>query len=142
MMQANELRIGNWVKIGDTYRYLNLLYSVDGVFVIATLPSGFSSGYGGMSDPLSKAQHIPLNPEILEKCGFKEDDTYKSELFIYLRKHEHDIDKITFSKSDSFIRVEFAGRRPTPGLLRHIKYLHQLQNLYFSLTGKELEVTL
>ena len=29
-----------------------------------------------------------------------------------------------------------------PFLFKHIKYLHQLQNLYFALTGKELEVNL
>ena len=46
-----------------------------------------------------------------------------------------DCDKIQYSKSEKLIRLESSGRRP---LLKYIKYLHQLQNLYFALTGEEL----
>ena len=64
---------------------------------------------------------IPITPEILEKFGFEKTDQF------------------TFSKSgikltpirDLYFRAQFP-------IKADIKHLHQLQNLYFALTGEEL----
>lgn len=65
---------------------------------------------------------IPLTSEILEKCGFKPfaKDWVKSGIIIHTRKRGFVINK----------------RIPI------IKSIHQLQNLYFALTGEELTVNL
>jgi len=57
-------------------------------------------------------------------------------MFIYLNKHDCDVDKITFREDEGFIFYDGIKYRT---ILRHVIYVHQLQNLYYSLTGKELE---
>jgi hypothetical protein len=74
---------------------------------------------------------IPLTPEWLEKFGFK-------------KEPDTDIYSIpTYSHSDLIMRNEsyeewhfiYNDKR-----LRVIKFVHQLQNLYFALTGEELTI--
>lgn len=71
---------------------------------------------------------IPLTPEILGKCGF--------ELFPWgwVKKSSNDFGIRLQVHSFSY---EVSGNNPVK-----IKYLHQLQNLYFALTGEELEIKL
>jgi hypothetical protein len=47
-------------------------------------------------------------------------------------------DKLSFRVSEGFICYDGIKYRT---LLKHIKYTHQLQNLYFALTGEELVVS-
>lgn len=72
---------------------------------------------------------IPLTPEILERCGFEKVGftQWSNDLFTLT---DVDEDGYLFSKSKS---IE---------VIATIKYLHQLQNLYFSLTETELKVEL
>lgn len=73
---------------------------------------------------------IPLTPEILEKCGFNP----------FLHNFEKSI-KISYSLHDNFAYV--GNSTSTSGTsVKNIKHLHQLQNLYFALTGEELQVNL
>ena len=71
---------------------------------------------------------IPINSDILLKCGFEND-------------------LITWSNGICWLTNDSSGTSVFVGTLSvklpyDIHYLHQLQNLYFSLTGKELEVKL
>jgi hypothetical protein len=65
---------------------------------------------------------IPLSPEIIEKCGFE--DEYGNGRY-YFDGLEYYDGKLWFRTSEI-----------------KIQYLHQFQNLYFALTGEELEVNL
>lgn len=68
---------------------------------------------------------IPLTPELLEKCGFKKYDGYGYKVAQgYIIKHANGY---FYHYHDLRIRVD---------------YLHQLQNLVFALTGKEIEINL
>jgi hypothetical protein len=69
---------------------------------------------------------IPLTPEILEKAGFnyKVLDQYKNEYFYY------HLGGLLVRRYDKAI------------MSTDIKYIHQLQNLYHSLIGNELEIPL
>ena len=66
---------------------------------------------------------IPLTEDILLKCGFK-----KEPIDVY------SLNGIDLCVSDNSVEF-FAGRIET-----NIYYLHQLQNLYFALTGEELNI--
>jgi len=126
MIAASELRIGNWFHWS----------------IIASMGQGFDyireakeiGMYNQFKEP------VPLTPEILEKCGF-ESRLSKNEYFILCSKR---------SRSDGlFIEITLFDFSCSIGQLNHFshqfgeyKYLHQLQNLYFSLTGKELTVSL
>lgn len=133
MIKATELRIGNIVKF--------LAYDID--------PEGnkFGEPYTEVVD-LKTMEHIieypevydpvPLTPEILEKCGFEKDSTGDcftqgidrcGLLNIYSESWKYSLDDVHNEEC-----YKSSGNR--------IEYLHQLQNLYFSLNGEELIVKL
>jgi hypothetical protein len=113
-MDARELRIGNWII------WEGKPYQVE--------PEDFYAFLQYDND----AEPTPLTPEILEACGFEWDIFYQG--FTngrYVINILHDG------------RISFAyGKRRHDDMqfMPYIKYLHQLQNLYYSLTGTELEV--
>lgn len=112
MKKANELRLGNWVLWETEYALINGIYAVEVFFKC------------GDSSLINNISGIPLTPEILEKAGFIKCSCggYKTpELHLYIDK-----DGFMFDKK---YRIG-------------IKYLHQLQNLIFALTGEELTVNL
>jgi hypothetical protein len=131
MIQANELRIGDIVlrakllqkayTLPNEWEYDQITVSHNDITACVLKPESFKP--------------IPLTPEILEKCGFVYDDVFEK-WFIYLNKHELDIDRLTFRKYEGFICFDGIDKRT---ILKQVKYLHQLQNLYFALTGEELE---
>lgn len=127
MVHTTQLRIGNWV-MHDNEPYQFKLDSFE------RLTDG--------SDPkmvqwFQDLEPIPLTPEILEKCGFK--------LWDDMSRYS-----IEFENGNTFqvtnCREVFLGGGDActegHGFDLKIYHLHQLQNLYFSLTGKELEVKL
>jgi hypothetical protein len=82
---------------------------------------------------------IPLTPEILEKCGFvpfvDSENIFELETdnnLCYLRKEDNGFRPAEPVDGDAeFITIGIK-----------IQYLHQLQNLYFALTGEELQINL
>lgn len=108
MINANELRIGN--AVSDPIG-LDKMVSIE---VLQNIRKGLK--YTG----------IPLTPEILEKCGFvmhKTSQLWRKDNF-YLHHYLISDNEYCFKYSD------FTSSS--------IQYLHQLQNLYFALTGEEL----
>ena len=129
MINEKELRIGNWViSPFKKYKYVQVsMICISGI--IGVKPFKISVSFHRKLAP------IPLNPEILEKCGFE--------------KCKNGIELICFNECNNIIIASlFTGLPLTLEIdgtrfpLYHIKYLHQLQNLYFALTGKELTVNL
>ena len=133
-LQPQELRIGNWVmsvympyghEQGSNYEKVtaNTIHSLGN-----ELYTSFKH-YG-----------IPLTPDILEKCGFEWETSEKKHLC-----HNGDGD-ISFSFTAEQIKEGmiycYCDNYFKAAWEVKVKYLHQLQNLYFALCGKELEITL
>lgn len=138
MIDPKELRIGNWVRLGRP--------ASKGEYLTSTID--WISAYGernigllgnGLRNEPRHLEGIPLTMDILEKCGFVrhsnsnefwnrwqlvENGWHISE---WLQKHKVAgfEEKGVCYWSDHFIPV---------------KYLHSLQNLYFCVVGKELEI--
>jgi hypothetical protein len=116
MSLANELRIGNWVEIlGDSNR-------LD--FFTTIQPSSFSVNIDKTCGP------IPLDEDWLLKFGFKKDNEFYYILDYcieqYLDTKVWKFSVYTYEDTWHFINTG-------------IQYVHQLQNLYFALTGTELQ---
>lgn len=111
-MEANELRIGNLIRRKSNYEVLR---ATTGILSNWDILNTKHPGYEG----------IPLTEEWLEKFGFKYAkgwNMWQGEIEVY--KH----------KDGSFSWYN-EGDVSVP-----LVYVHQLQNLVFALTGKELEI--
>lgn len=131
MVNVKELRIGNAVMFdwdGD----------VRTVFVAGIAPDGIIVKGFEYEDAFTSTTPIPLTAEVLEKLGFKA----KNEEDYYLEISFHagftiNIDDFSIGVGNYDEVGEYASMNKDV-----CRYLHQLQNLYFALTGTELEVNL
>lgn len=110
MIKANELRIGNIIMAGGKV-------TVCEVEDIAKCKRSPALRHG-----------IPLTPEILEKAGFG----HNGNLHVY-KDFEAGYNNDDFMYGQHSVRIK-------KSLIVKIKHLHQLQNLYFALTGEELNI--
>lgn len=143
-MEAKELRIGNLVMVNNPESHPKLKDIVLEVTSIHESGNreGYTHGVGlkhinqipnryyeTYSQFIRFVEPIPLTEECLLKFGFH--INYKSEF-----THKYSIlldDKIDVTL---FPNIEFRYRGQ---ILAEFKYVHQLQNLYFALTGTELK---
>lgn len=127
MIQANELRIGNYV-LGQNKQ----ITKVDGFF------NENKAIYTDVEDErvkfiihyLNKCEGIELTEEILLKCGFE-----KEVSTVYINIGSIEIGTVANGKR-FYIQIS------SQNITLEIKYLHQLQNLYWCLCEKELNIEL
>jgi hypothetical protein len=133
MIQANELRLGNLVYF--TGNGNNNICPVTELW-----RNELEVSYVGNSLCLKydneDLQPIPLTPELLEKCGFVKDG-YEDAVW-YQRQFPVIGELCTSDRLHPLGNFVFDTDTDT----LKIFYLHQLQNLYHSLTGKELNIKL
>lgn len=136
-MNAQELRIGNWVllkrdfyatKAGQPYKIRNV--GVDYLDHWQDM---------GASDSLkaSQVEPIPLTEEILLKAGFK-NDSYAN-FSIKVADYAHLV--YSFKEYTCITLSEFVTVADHD-LNVKCEYVHQIQNLYFALTGTEIDIEL
>jgi len=134
MIQANELRIGNWFKESTRYFQVEEIKKtgVRSTYIRTDNKESPSSLFS-----LNDIDPIPLTPEMLEKAGFVCDwDTYRLDIKGSGVIDWSDDGSVGIGDiGDSRDRFLFAGNGPC-------KYVHQLQNLYWCLCGEELEINL
>jgi hypothetical protein len=138
-MTVNELRIGNWVKpISPRYneKYLQIESVSNGLVNIEF-----------REYKINEVTAIPLTPEILEKCtlkkGFgtivysngKETKEYHLSYPIVLVGN-------VINESYSVLYKYTRGCQNEEDFICEIEYLHQLQNLFYTLTNEELIINL
>lgn len=137
-MKASELRIGNLIRLNREMEWSNPL-SEKTVKIESISTQGINySNYPEMGvcwDTLDdKFVGIPLTEEWLLKFGFQYQDETKI-LFIQVGNLLH----IEFEDMDcSITPTTWSGSSILPWM--DIEYVHQLQNLYYALTGTELEL--
>lgn len=124
MIQANEIRIGNWINIQSHNQYAQIIEIKSGRpdnrdFVRISSPNLDTQ----FAVEISQISPIPLTEEILLKAGFEKDT---GEFYLY-----KDITVRKTYYSDYFWRFIFKQQR-----IKDIKYLHDLQNTIFALTGE------
>tara|TARA_R110000868_G_scaffold326106_1_gene587073 strand:- start:240 stop:593 length:354 start_codon:yes stop_codon:yes gene_type:complete len=113
-MNKTELRIGNWVNVQD----LEL--------TVGMINLDISEG----------CEPIPLTEEWLVKFGFVKQKYEMSGCSVF----EKGGWRIAYKYRDDFNEFHLWHTQVSPPTwsLCEIKYVHQLQNLYFALTGEEL----
>lgn len=122
-MEAKELRLGNYIECFK--KYAKGIHTVD--------LSTFSNVIYDEEEKNNLFKPIPLTEEWLVKFGFEK--VYESSFRVkydYMRdfRFGYDVNKALKNTPEG---VSFRGDNYT-----NIKHVHQLQNLYYALTGKEL----
>lgn len=116
-MKASELRLDNWIADKDTGK----------VFQV------YTETFADIENGHLSAAPIPLTEEWLIKFGFEVDakDTLRSQ------RIKIETSYLNWYDDGSYSIGKFPFTIPLSG---PIKYVHQLQNLYFALTGEELTI--
>lgn len=136
MIDAKELRIGNYILLR------NKLVMVGGI------PNVYKLLIPGEQYAVEVEEFgpIPITEKLLLKCGFKYvgaeiNGEIVQQFFL------SDLKNICFGRNNNGIYLctlynNGYAEIDRLSIIKRVTYLHQLQNLYFDLTGKELEVTL
>lgn len=128
MIQANELRIGNWVYPNEENA---TPWPIVGILNDEKVYFGLSSFNGRQEELTSVIEPIPLTPEILLACGFVKTMTGN----YMIMDEDFWIDE---NKDGFTCKRQISANVPNWMPIADIKYLHQLQNLYYALTQTEL----
>jgi len=138
MIAKEELRIGNHVKF--PYQKDNEYLVIEGIKDDYIYYSARS--VSNMNAPLDAIEPIPITEDLLLRLGFEKDgESYNSpsdEFDIILHQNEG-----MWTASNVFIN-SIQGISSGENFVCMgdcFKYIHQLQNLYFALTGQELTLT-
>lgn len=138
-MNQNELRIGNFVSAKTTSETFNIVCEI-----------GDGGSGRGWYVRLENVNHgvwlehndnfliegIEITEKWLIKLGFTCDWSK-----IYTKRIEENSFELRFDKTDKIIVLDVNINYEETSLeFKHIKYIHQLQNLYFALVNSELQL--
>lgn len=134
-MKENELRLGNW---GDCY---GLIFQVKSIY----------EGYVQHKDrgdgqfAIESLKPISLTPEWLERFGFKKQRIGRSDwLYDCLKKegieYPNSVGLWYDTDGDLYYTASPPGEYAIESSQVQVRWVHQLQNLVYALTGEELTV--
>jgi hypothetical protein len=126
MISCNELRLGNRVLVDKNLQKVSLITGT----TVFTIDTGESHEQKVSEQSFEQIEPVPLTDDVLKQCGFVYHDYFKFwQLITSGIRSEMDID------SDYDV-IDFM-RRP---IVKKMASLHQLQNVYFMLKGRELKL--
>lgn len=140
MINPKELKIGNYVAYEATTHVITELHT-DKVL------HRWKNGGDGFYSPYSDLQSIPLTPELLEQMGFEDYGTKVN----YPGETEHRFSLYNIIEGTSSVIVALVESGDYKGwefridhdtvYTKELNYLHQLQNLFYSIAGYDLCLT-
>jgi hypothetical protein len=123
MINANELRIGNYIFIANSHPIVLVDAIINDPFELYVKDlDGIYIDY----DYSLYAEPIPLTEEWLFRLGFNKYGDWFCEMNVNINISL--VHKKTFIGQDCEVEI------------KNITTVHQLQNLYFALTGEELQI--
>ena len=126
MISCYELRLGNSILVNGNIQQVSMITDE----TIFTVDTEQSIEHEASEYSLEKVEPVPLTNEVLKQCGFLYHDYFKFwQLVTTGIRSEMDI-------SPDFEVIDFM-RKP---IIKKLTSLHQLQNVYFMLKGRELKL--
>jgi hypothetical protein len=125
MISCYELRIGNYVLVDENLQGISIITTSS----VSTVDLEDDNEGVVSEHSLENIQPVPLTDDILKQCGFVFHDYFKFwQLITTGIRSEMNI-------SPDYEVIDFM-RKP---ILKKLTSLHQLQNIYFLLKGRELK---
>lgn len=123
MILTVDLRIGNLVTVSE------VVYRITGISETKVSCKGRKGSF-----TFEEIQPIPITAEILEKAGFKQ---VKKTSWYDKEPNEG----FSYRLYANRVMIFHPGQNTLSHWLNtHIAYFHQLQNLYYYLTGREISI--
>ena len=129
MIKVNDLRIGNWLYYTHTAKHPMQVIGVRNDWVSLD----FAESREDEVNP------IPLTEKLLKRLRFKnlgEESTRDTRILVF-KKNEFYI-----GLDNGFWLLNHSNNSYYTFALRRLKYVHELQNAYYAMTGKELNIKL
>lgn len=130
MISAKQVRIGNTVAYAENDAIKKELWGTPRSFKAADFQ------YLDFYDP------IPLSPEVLKDFGFEIEKTSRHEWPMHKISNVETVYEIGDIDGSDWFQVKEVNNDGSLvyncSVKANLKHLHQLQNLYFALTGEEL----
>lgn len=140
MIDVRDLTIGCYVYDGDRTKFPMYVQTIGEDYVYLNFEGNEGDLWESTPDEL---QGIPLTRELLEKAGFRK---MSDDIYIYYRCEEGDYYEIFIyfdREEETKIEVIKQNISFSHVLKNHkIKFFHELQNIFFWLNKKNLEVKL
>lgn len=136
MIKANELRIGNLLLLlAERREVININEKVVTVKSKSGYIRGVDIDLGGLSP-------IQISEKILKRSGFKAEKNKKCKFKLWHFPSLINCNNlfILLHNKPYFVASVKTAIYLNDNHLMECRYVHQLQNLYFALTGKELEI--
>lgn len=130
MTPCYELRIGNYVVVDQTMQCVSMIDNNSSSITAVLFDAEGGKTSTNKQHRLESLQAIPLSDAILRQCQFVYHDYFKFWQLVSGQdesRSEMDIDR-------DYNILDFM-RKP---IVKKVASLHQLQNIYFLLKGKEL----
>ena len=127
------------IRVGNLLGYFNL-YMAEEVFRVEGILEGFvyNSGLPRSKLPFSKVNPLELDADQLLQFGFVQGDrTYGEEESIYSFRYDRQNSIYIRDEGYSFCLLAPADGKWIP-YGRRVVHVHQLQNVFYDLTGEEL----
>jgi hypothetical protein len=135
MIQITEFRIGNYLLVKGVVQQLGAIGIAGDDEGTGPIIGYFMEGVLHYEHASSeRVQAVPLTDDLLQQCGFSFHN-----YFHYWQKLSEVLGTGVDMELDRDHTVVDFSHRP---ILKEIKYLHHLQNLYFALKRKELSLGL
>lgn len=155
MIQAKDLRIGNYIADrGGKKWQIDHWESKDKVSAKSSISEIGGHKFEGhpLTEYVEYLQPIPLTEEILLKCGFEKIPHFNigNASIKHIGRDRHISISSVGTPNEIIALVDQSGEDIANSdviIVKNYDYdgytnLHQLQNLYFALTGEELEIDL
>ena len=132
-MEKNEIRIGNII-----YDSLNQSYDVIiGINNNDTVDFPFE-----LNNDIHFVDGIKINSDIIKKLGFIQDNPTEE---FYVKTYNDPLDKNYIKMNMFFVNNRWTlcvilGEDSSMIMKKNIKYVHQIQNAFYSVTGQEFDI--
>jgi hypothetical protein len=152
-VNPSEIRLGNWFEHHPVWSHRNHIKCADPDRFVFQWEERDWSAIGECLFSLDCISPIPITAEMLVKSGFSEREHYiipkqnrvllRYELYVKCEYGSVGFD--FFENADGYLCFYLDFMEPDLGevgtkKIHHIKYVHQLQNIHYSITGQELEI--
>lgn len=126
MISAYELRLGNYVLVNENLKKISVVTRTK----VSTIDMKGNIEETQSENNLESISPVPLTDDVIKACGFVYHDYFK-----FWQRISTGI-RSEMDLSPDYEVIDFM-RKP---ILKKLTSLHQLQNIYFMLKGRELQI--